>query len=67
MMRVIQDPYFRKAVEFAELAEQAMDAQKRANYTVLADCYRRLSRRANAIASANTNIAAKPEPRRADQ
>ena len=65
MMRVIQDPYFRKAVEFAEIAEQAKDAQKRANYAVLADCYRRLSRRANAISSANANFAAKPESPRA--
>jgi hypothetical protein len=50
-MSAIKDPYFRKAVEFAELAEKAKDAQGRTNYTILADCYRRLSRRVAAIAS----------------
>jgi hypothetical protein len=48
-MRVVEDRYLRKAAEFAEMAEKAKDAQSRANFAILADCYRRLSRRVNAI------------------
>jgi hypothetical protein len=50
-MRVVDDPYLQKAVDFAEMAERAKDAQSRINYTILADCYRRLSRRTGSISS----------------
>jgi hypothetical protein len=50
-MKAIEDPYFRKAVEFAELAEKAKDAQSRTTYSTLANCYRRLSRRVAVMAS----------------
>jgi hypothetical protein len=44
-MTAVEDPYLRKAAEFAEMAEKAKDAQSRVNYSILADCYRRLSTR----------------------
>jgi hypothetical protein len=44
-MTTVEDPYLRKAAEFAEMAEKAKDAQSRVNYSILADCYRRLSTR----------------------
>ena len=52
-MTAVANPYFSKAIEFAELAEKANDAQSRVNYTILADCYRRLSKHAGAASSAN--------------
>jgi hypothetical protein len=52
-MKVADDPYLQKAVDFAEMAESARDAQSRINYTILADCcYRRLSRRVAPVPSA---------------
>ena len=49
-MRAIEDPYLRKAAELADMAENAKNAQSRTDYAVLADCYRRLSRRVAAFA-----------------
>jgi hypothetical protein len=50
-MKVVDDPYLQKAVDFAEMAERARDAQSRINYRILADCYRRLSRRVAPVPS----------------
>jgi hypothetical protein len=52
-MKAIANPYFQKAIEFAEMAEKAKDVQSRVNYAILADCYRRLSRHVGAAPSAN--------------
>jgi hypothetical protein len=51
-MKAADDRYLQKAVDFAEMAESARDAQSRINYTILADCYRRLSRRVAPVPSA---------------
>jgi hypothetical protein len=53
-MTAVANPYFQKAIEFAEMAEKAKDTQSRVNYTILADCYRCLSRHVSPASSASS-------------
>jgi hypothetical protein len=52
-MRVVEEPYLQKAVDFPKMAEKAKDAQSRINDTIPADCYRSLPRPVASISSAS--------------